>query len=79
MTLPLDALTSRRTSAPPVSLGLFITGTSTGVGKTWAAASLVRELRRSGVDAVCQCKTTVYQLSIYSNVTDEWHSLADER
>ena len=52
MTLPLDALTSRRTSAPPVSLGLFITGTSTGVGKTWAAASLVRELRRSGVDAV---------------------------
>lgn len=29
--------------------------------------------------AVCQRKTTVYQLSIYSDVTDERHSLADER
>jgi dethiobiotin synthetase len=34
-----------------VSLGLFITGTDTGVGKTHVTASLLAELRRRGVSA----------------------------
>ncbi len=32
--------------------GVFVTGTDTGVGKTWIAAGLVRRLRAAGVDAV---------------------------
>lgn len=35
-----------------MSQGLFITGTSTSVGKTWITASLTRILRENGVDAV---------------------------
>lgn len=36
----------------PALQGLFITGTSTGVGKTWVTAALTRLLRHHGVDAV---------------------------
>jgi dethiobiotin synthase len=32
--------------------GVFVTGTDTGVGKTWIAGGLVRRLRAAGVDAV---------------------------
>ena len=32
--------------------GIFVTGTDTGVGKTWAAAHLIRELRARGVAGV---------------------------
>ena len=32
--------------------GVFVTGTDTGVGKTWIAAGLVRRLRAAGIDAV---------------------------
>ena len=32
--------------------GLFVTGTDTGVGKTWVAAGLLAALRRRGIDAV---------------------------
>lgn len=32
--------------------GIFVTGTDTGVGKTWIAAGLVRLLRAAGFDAV---------------------------
>lgn len=32
--------------------GLFITGTDTGVGKTWVATRLISELRRQGHNAV---------------------------
>ncbi len=32
--------------------GIFITGTDTGVGKTWVSAALLSVLRASGVDAV---------------------------
>jgi dethiobiotin synthetase len=32
--------------------GLFVTGTDTGIGKTWVTAGLVRALRAQGVDAV---------------------------
>jgi dethiobiotin synthetase len=32
--------------------GIFITGTDTGVGKTWVTTRLIEKLRRSGVDAV---------------------------
>jgi dethiobiotin synthetase len=39
-------------SAEPVLKGLFITGTSTGVGKTWITSALTRLLRQRGVDAV---------------------------
>lgn len=35
-----------------MSAGLFITGTDTGVGKTYVTARLVRGLRAQGVDAV---------------------------
>lgn len=42
------ALMSRRSCAPR---GLFITGTDTGVGKTFVAALLLAELRRRGVRA----------------------------
>lgn len=34
------------------SSGLFVTGTDTGVGKTWVAAGLLAALRRRGLDAV---------------------------
>lgn len=37
---------------PSQPRALFITGTDTGVGKTWVAASLVRSLRAAGHDAV---------------------------
>jgi dethiobiotin synthetase len=36
----------------PAPQGLFITGTSTGVGKTWVTAALTRLLRHHGIDAV---------------------------
>ena len=32
--------------------GLFVTGTDTGVGKTWVAAGVLAALRRRGIDAV---------------------------
>ncbi len=32
--------------------GLFVTGTDTGIGKTWVTAGIVRALRASGVDVV---------------------------
>lgn len=32
--------------------GLFITGTDTGVGKTWVTTRLIQKLRASGIDAV---------------------------
>src|SRR5690606_1091513 len=32
--------------------GLFITGTDTGVGKTWVTTRLIQKLRATGVDAV---------------------------
>jgi dethiobiotin synthetase len=32
--------------------GIFITGTDTGVGKTWVTTRLIKRLRDSGVDAV---------------------------
>src|SRR5260370_21325949 len=35
--------------------GLFVTGTDTGVGKTWVTAAVARELRRQG-RAVRVCK-----------------------
>jgi len=35
-----------------VTKGLFITGTSTNVGKTWVTAALTRLLRKQGIDAV---------------------------
>ncbi|MBM3889133.1 MAG: dethiobiotin synthase, partial [Verrucomicrobia bacterium] len=35
----------------PHSMPLFVTGTDTGVGKTFVTAALVRELRRTGVHA----------------------------
>lgn len=37
---------------PPLSLMLFITGTDTGVGKTYTTALLISALRDSGVDAI---------------------------
>jgi dethiobiotin synthetase len=35
-----------------VSHGCFVTGTDTGVGKTFVSAALVRAMRRAGVDAL---------------------------
>jgi dethiobiotin synthetase len=35
-----------------MSGAIYLTGTDTGVGKTWVTAALVRGLRRRGVDAV---------------------------
>lgn len=32
--------------------GVFVTGTDTGVGKTWISALIVEDLRKKGVDAV---------------------------
>ena len=32
--------------------GIFITGTDTGVGKTWVTTRLIQKLRASGIDAV---------------------------
>jgi dethiobiotin synthetase len=32
--------------------GIFITGTDTGVGKTWVTTRLIEKLRASGIDAV---------------------------
>lgn len=35
-----------------MSGALYLTGTDTGIGKTWVTAALVRALRRYGIDAV---------------------------
>ncbi|MEN8679731.1 MAG: dethiobiotin synthase, partial [Akkermansiaceae bacterium] len=32
--------------------GLLVTGTDTGIGKTWVSALIVEELRKGGVEAV---------------------------
>lgn len=32
--------------------GLLVTGTDTGIGKTWVSALVIEELRKKGVEAV---------------------------
>src|SRR4051812_13016931 len=50
----------------------FVTGTDTGVGKTWFTARWIRALRASGVDAVgfkpvlCGERTDAFQLAAAS-------------
>jgi len=39
-------------AAPPGGAGVFVTGTDTGIGKTWIAAALLRSLRAAGFRAV---------------------------
>ena len=32
--------------------GLLVTGTDTGIGKTWVSALIIEELRKKGLEAV---------------------------
>ncbi len=57
------------TQVTKMSTGVFITGTDTGVGKTWLAARLVRAWRDAGGNAagfkplVCGDRTDAFQLA----------------